>query len=194
MEEWSGCSKAEVRGEALRRRAALSPAQRGESERAILTHMREAEEFQTARSVMAYWGFGSEIDTRPLLGTILDEGKRLVMPKVNRISGELDLYEVKDLERDLMPGVWGIREPDPERCGPWQPADLQLVMVPGVAFDYHGGRIGYGKGFYDQLLANCAARKLAAAFECQVFERVPMDEKDVRMDKLITELSAVTFS
>jgi 5-formyltetrahydrofolate cyclo-ligase len=182
-----GCSKAELRALALQRRDALPAEVRGEYGRLILKRIFEMEEFCLAQVVMGYCGFGSEIDTGSLLREVVAQGKRLLLPKVNRAAGALDVYEVGDLEKDLVAGVWGIPEPDPVRCEARSAGDLELVIVPGVAFDRSGGRIGYGKGYYDGLLARCRAVTVAAAFEVQVFERVPMEAHDVRIGRVVTE-------
>ena len=96
---------------------------------------------------------------------------------------------MRDLDADLTPGPWGIREPDPRRCPPVRPGDVDLVLVPGVAFDAGGGRLGYGGGYYDRLLGTCAEATtlVAAAFEVQMVERVPMGPGDRRVDLVVTE-------
>jgi 5-formyltetrahydrofolate cyclo-ligase len=172
---------------ALQRRDALPAEVRDEYSRLILKCIFEMEEFRRAQVVMAYCGFGSEVDTAPLLREIVARGKRLLLPKVNRAARALDVYEVRDLEKDLVIGGWGIREPEPERCEAVRTGDVELVIVPGVAFDRSGGRIGYGKGYYDGLLAGCRAVTVGAAFEVQVFERVPMEAHDVRIGRVVTE-------
>jgi 5-formyltetrahydrofolate cyclo-ligase len=186
-EELSGCSKKELRALALRRRDALQVEVRREYGQLIVSRILETEEFRRAQTVMAYWSFGSEIDTGPLLRETVARGKRLLLPKVNRAAGALDVFEVRDLEKDLVVGGWGIREPDPVRCAVWLPEEVELAIVPGVAFDRSGGRIGYGKGYYDGLLAGCRAVTIAGAFEVQVFERVPMEAHDVRIGRIVTE-------
>lgn len=188
MEKLSGSSKAELRAIALQRRDALSPSLRRDYGQIILDRILAMEQFRQARTVMAYCGFGSEIDTAPLLRAILEGGKTLVLPKINRPAGVLDIYQVGDRETGLVTGVWGIREPNPARCVLKTPADLNVVLVPGVAFDRKGGRIGYGKGYYDKLLAQCRhACKIAGAFEAQVFDSVPMAPHDIPVDALVTE-------
>jgi 5-formyltetrahydrofolate cyclo-ligase len=183
MEKSSGFSKAELRAIALERRNAL-----GQSGRVMIDHILATEQFRRARIVMAYWSIGSEIDTTPFLNAVLESGKTLVLPKINRSAGVLDLYQVANLGTDLQTGIWNIREPNPTICAPADPSDLDLILVPGVAFDRHGGRVGHGKGYYDKLLAQCPrAYKIAAAFEAQVFDKVPMNPHDIPIDALITE-------
>ena len=177
---------------ALGRREALPPALRKNYGEAILKRILVMDDFRRAKVVLAYCSFGSEIDTLPLLHAVLEGGKTLLLPKVNRGLDALDVYEVKNLHTDLRAGVWGIREPDPAVCGVHGLADIQLILVPGVAFDRQGGRIGYGKGYYDKLLASCHRmghypRTIAAAFEVQLVGAVPMEAHDVPVDLLVTE-------
>jgi 5-formyltetrahydrofolate cyclo-ligase len=183
MEKSLASSKADLRVIALERRNAVS-----QSGRAMIDHILATEQFQRARTVMGYWSIGSEIDTLPFLQAALDNNKTLILPKINRLAGVLDLYQVTNLETDLQTGIWNIREPNPTTCKPATPTQIDLILVPGVAFDRQGGRLGHGKGYYDRLLAQCPnAYKIAAAFEAQVFDRVPMDPHDIPIDQLVTE-------
>jgi 5-formyltetrahydrofolate cyclo-ligase len=187
-------NKAEIREFALRRRDALTPSERSDSGRAIVNHILAMKEFREARAVMAYCGFGSEIDTIPLLAAVLEARKMLLLPRVNRSAGLLDVYEVKNLDTDLRPGVWGIPEPNPEACVLHALTDIDLIVLPGAAFDRKGGRIGYGKGYYDKLLASCHRmnhypRTVAGAFDVQVVDAIPMEAHDVVIDVLVTESS-----
>ncbi len=92
-------------------------------------------------------------------------------------------------ETELVAGVWGIREPDPARCAPMATDEPDLVLVPGVAFDIRGGRIGYGAAYYDRLLGRCppGTPLVAAAFEVQIVDAVPMEPHDRRVDRIVTE-------
>ncbi len=147
-------------------------------------------EYAAAATVMAYVGFGDEVRTRAFLCAAMAEGKRVVVPYCQ--GGELALFALEALD-ELAPGTLGIPEPKTElRSLPGRrmaPGALDLVMVPGVAFDRRGGRVGHGKGYYDRLLARLRPETLAAAvaFECQVFAEVPMGPHDVPMHRLITE-------
>ena len=185
-------SKAEIRSSALRRRDALPPSVRQDYGRTILNRILAMDVFRGSQTVMAYSSFGSEIDMLPLLLAVLGSGKTLLLPKVKRAVGGLEVYEVRNIESDLRVGPWGILEPSPEICACRAPSGQELILVPGVAFDRQGGRIGYGRGYYDKLLASCSAvnhfpRTIAAAFEVQVVDAVPMEPHDVRIDMLVTE-------
>lgn len=185
-------AKADIRALAIARRDALPPALRAEAGNKIIRQILALKEFSDARTVFAYYGFGSEIDTTPLLHTVLGENKTLLLPRVNRAAGVLDLYEVRNLQTDLRAGVWGIPEPNPEIAILTSPANIDLVIAPGAAFDRTGGRIGYGKGYYDKLLATCHQLQcypliVAGAFDVQLIDAVPLEPHDVLIDMLITE-------
>ncbi|HVP00038.1 MAG TPA: 5-formyltetrahydrofolate cyclo-ligase [Bryobacteraceae bacterium] len=187
----SASLKAEIRAQALQRRDALPLSVRRNSGNAILSRILAMDELRGARTILAYCSIGSEIDTTPLLNAVLGGGRTLVLPKLNAGGGGLDLYRVKNLGGDLRPGAWGIREPDSSLCEPCPAADIELILVPGVAFDRRGARLGYGKGYYDKLLASMhpRPRTVAAAFDVQVVDAIPMEPHDVPVDTVVTETS-----
>lgn len=183
-------AKSSLRESVLARREAMDSRARVDKSRDIMRTISGLESYLGSGVVLAYAGFGSELQTDGFLRRTLELGKILVLPRVNRETKSLDIYEVRDPERDLTPGAWGIREPDPERCAPADLRSVDFVLVPGVAFDVLGGRLGYGAGFYDRLLSAdqaAEARLVAGAFEIQMVDEVPMTELDVFVDMVVTE-------
>ena len=183
-------TKAYLRETVLRRRDAMDAATRTALSRAILGEISALAAYRAAGAVLAYAGFGSELETDAFLRRTLDEGKTLLLPRVDRRNRLLDVYEVGDLVGDLEAGTWGIREPRPDRCAMYDPAAADFVLLPGLAFDARGRRLGYGGGFYDRLLSGSLSPRawlVAGAFEVQMVEEVPMDEHDVPMDAVVTE-------
>jgi len=148
-------------------------------------------EYTAARTVLFYVDVRSEVRTRHYLAAALTHGKKIVVPWCND-RGELELFHLENME-ELATGMYRILEPRPElRSLPARqvdPRDLDLVMVPGVAFDRSGGRMGHGKGYYDKLLQHARpdAPLVALAFECQLFPEIPTAPHDIFMDKIITE-------
>lgn len=123
-----------------------------EPSRVIVGKVLAMEAYRRAGVVTAYAGLGSEARTGPFLRSLLEAGKRLVLPRVDRERGALGLYEIRDLARDPEAGVWGISEP---KGNPRAAVDLgavDLALVPGAAFDLRGGRLGHGAGYYDKPL------------------------------------------
>jgi 5-formyltetrahydrofolate cyclo-ligase len=184
--------KGKIRRQALRARDLLTPAERTDKSRLIFTRVVQAWEFQQAETILAYAHFRSEVQTDLLLQAILDAGKRLALPRVNRKRHELDLYLVTDPARQLVPGGWGIPEPDPAQCPLVPLGEIGSVIAPGVAFDPWGGRTGYGGGFYDRLLNALSPEQarvcLGLAFEAQIFYEVPRGLFDAHVGALATEL------
>jgi 5-formyltetrahydrofolate cyclo-ligase len=148
-------------------------------------------EYQAARTVLFYLDVRAEVRTRHYLPTALGHGKKIVVPYC--VAGEeLELFHLESM-KELVVGMYKILEPRPElREASAKRVDvreLDVVMVPGVAFDRRGGRMGHGKGYYDKLLehARPGTPLVALAFECQLFADLPMQPHDVFMDKIITE-------
>ena len=158
--------------------------------RRIMDRLLDLPQYQQARTVMLYIGVHSEVRTQEYVPRILAGGRRLVVPFCQ--GDELGLFLLSDLN-ELEPSGFGLWEPPPGmRAQADRQADvreLDLIAVPGVAFDRRGGRLGHGKAYYDRLL--CNARRDAAlvglAFECQLLAEVPTGRRDVFMDLVITE-------
>lgn len=113
----------------------------------------------------------------------LASGKRVVLPKVK--GKELELFEIRNLDSDVSPGAWGI--PEPRGSALVRLDELDVIIVPGAAFDARGNRLGYGAGFYDKLLSAFKKLTIAVAFEEQIVPKVPADPHDVPVQKIVTE-------
>ncbi|MFO0926130.1 MAG: 5-formyltetrahydrofolate cyclo-ligase [Gemmataceae bacterium] len=150
-------------------------------------------EYQAARTVMYYVDVRSEVRTRHALPAALTHGKKIVVPYC--VNNELELFWLQDMD-ELAVGMYRILEPKVElRDRPDKRVDvkeLDLIMVPGVAFDRDGGRMGHGFGYYDKLLEHARpdAPLVALAFECQLFPEIPTQAHDVFMDWILTEKGA----
>jgi 5-formyltetrahydrofolate cyclo-ligase len=147
-------------------------------------------QYAAAGTVMFYVDVRTEVRTRQYLPEALQHGKRIVVPYC--VDNELELFHLASMD-ELAIGMYKILEPKPElRNLPGkrlEPADLDLVMVPGVAFDRTGARMGHGFGYYDKLLEHARpdAPLVALAFECQLFPEIPTQDHDIFMDSIITE-------
>ncbi len=141
--------------------------------------------FTSARTVLAFVSLPDELDTSSLLRAILAAGKRLAVPRVLVATGQLEAVTLTTLD-DLIPGSFGVREP---RGGTVIALSaIDVAIVPGVAFDRRGGRLGRGGGFYDRCLVTRAGLLTCGlAFATQVVERVPMQDGDQRVKWLATE-------
>lgn len=147
-------------------------------------------EYQAARTVMFYVDVRTEVRTREFLPAALTHGKRVIVPYC--VEGELELFHLQHMD-ELTVGMYRILEPKPELRGLAEKradvAEVDLIMVPGVAFDRRGARMGHGKGYYDKLLEHARPDTplVALAFECQLFDEIPTAAHDVFMNKIITE-------
>jgi 5-formyltetrahydrofolate cyclo-ligase len=178
----------------LARRAAAPPAARASWSESITRHLIALGRVQAAGTVLAYLSFGDELDTHAFVDWLLAQGKRLALPRVNREARRLDLFLVSDPASQTAAGTWGIREPVLERCEAVDLAQIDLILVPGVAFTAAGARLGYGGGYYDRLIASGAARPptIAAAFGLQIVAELPLSPSDVAVDLVITEAGPLT--
>ena len=181
-------AKAALRQTVLVRRDAADVASRIRNSQTITQKLVALPAYRAADVVAAYASFGSEFDTTEFLASILGDGKQLLLPRINHAQRTLELRHVIDPGADLVPGVWGIREPA-ERCPIKSVATVEFMLVPGVAYTARGARLGYGGGFYDRLLASLDRRvvRIAAAFATQLVDHLPEGPLDQRVDQVVTE-------
>jgi len=144
--------------------------------------------FEAAGTVLLYVSaFAEEITTGPALREVLSRGKRLVCPRVNRPARRLRLYQVDDPGSDLIPGSMGIPEPR-HHLAAVSPEEIDWALVPGLAFDDRGFRIGRGAGYYDRLLPTLRpdAPRWALAYDCQWVESLPTEPHDQPLDGIVS--------
>jgi len=181
-------AKLALRREILAERDRLSEGERAAMSESITERLLAMQELRDGRTVMAFWSFGSEVDTLPLLERLEAAGKRVALPRIE----DRDVVPVAYATGDpLSETSFGAREPASGRR--LEPSELDVVVVPGVAFDGGGGRVGYGAGFYDRLLGMVRddAFAVAVAFGLQVVERVPSGGADRRVNAVVTEREVV---
>ena len=185
--------KAALRREVLARRSALTD--RASRSVAIEARLRALGEFEGAGTIASYIGVGDEVATTALLEDALARGITVAVPW--RDGNDLHLVRIVSLD-ELVPVSFGLLEPPDElaRTRLLPPEEAALLLIPGVAFDRKGGRLGHGKGFYDRLLerAGTAPLRVALCFECQLVEQVPMVAGDEPMDLVVTEAAVYRVS
>jgi len=181
-------AKRAVRERAMRERDQMPEALPTAAGQAIAATLMARPDFTQAQTVLVTLPFGSEWDTRPLLSAAVEQGKTVVMPRVNSASRMLELYAITDPHHDVAPGFGGIPEPQ-AHCPAVMVGAIDWVLVPGVVFDTSGSRIGYGGGYYDRLLPmlRVDARRVAGAFELQIVDNVPAAAHDLAVDTIVTE-------
>ncbi len=162
--------------------------------REVMERVSRMSAYLVADTVLAYLNFGAELAVEDWVRQALSDGKRVLLPRVNRASRHLELYQVRDLQHDVAPGLWGIREPLVERCAREERlGTVDFVLLPGVAFSRGGARLGYGGGFYDRLLAHMPNRPalVAGAFGLQVVGEIPQEPTDCRVEWVVTERETI---
>jgi 5-formyltetrahydrofolate cyclo-ligase len=215
--------KQSIRQRILSEREQLSAGLRAQYSDAIVRRIVQIPEYQTARVVLGYMNFGAEFESELWVRQALADGKQLLLPKVNGVTNELDVYRVTDLQRDLAPGLWNIREPLPERCAKVDVLEeVDFILLPGVAFGRDGARLGYGGGYYDKLLMKLLAIRLgeqttlaeslviarldqncgvahslalvAGAYSMQLVEGIPQEATDRKVQWIVTENETIDCS
>ncbi len=172
-----------LRKQVLAARDSLLPKERTAKSREIEERLFSLPEFTSAHVVMFFASFRTEVETGAMIKRALSSGKRVILPKVQ--GKELALYEISDFDDDVVPGAWGI--PEPTGAKPAKLDDIDLMIMPGAAFDERGNRLGYGAGFYDRILPTFGKKTIALAFEAQIVPDVPADPHDVPVNKIVTE-------
>ena len=142
----------------------------------------DTREYKNARRLMAYWAIGSELSLECLISHALDSGRELYLPVCAR-DGSMEGARLTG-EDKLARGACGVPEPAGEIAAP---EELDLIIAPMLAFNSKCFRIGWGRGYYDRYLIRTQAKRLGAAFSCQLDEGLMVKPHDVRLDKIITE-------
>ncbi|MFZ3066025.1 MAG: 5-formyltetrahydrofolate cyclo-ligase [Nitrospirota bacterium] len=181
--------KKRLRKEIIDKRNNLSITERFDASKRIKDALFSLPVFKDTKSVHFFVSFGSEVITSEMIKEAIKMGKSVFVPFVDREKKELRLSEIKDFFKELEPGYWGILEPKKEYRRDASINDVDLMVMPGVAFDENGHRLGYGMAFYDKLLSS---RKkdtplVAIAFDMQVVDDVPCERHDILIDKIVTE-------
>lgn len=182
--------KRSLREQALKCRSALAPHERTAAEAAIQNAFMALTEYCAAKSLALYSPVRGEVATDKVLADALSSGKKVYLPAVTAKGIVFRRFEA---DGQLDSGSFGILEPsiDAEVA---EAENLDLIVVPGVAFSVAGDRIGYGKGYYDKALHHLETkgRLMAFCFECQLVEAITGEPHDVTMDRIITERRVVT--
>jgi len=185
-------AKLALRRELLAARDALPEATRAAAAAAIVARLAALPSFAAARCVLLTLPYRSEWDTRALVRIAIAAGKTVAIPRVDTAARMLEARAIVDPDVDAEPGFRGIPEPRAGRPR-IEPAAIDWVLVPGVAFDAAGRRLGYGGGYYDRLLPLVppSTPRVAGAFDLQIVPRVPAAPHDLAVDAVVTESRAI---
>ncbi|MEM2608742.1 MAG: 5-formyltetrahydrofolate cyclo-ligase [Thermoproteota archaeon] len=192
-----GCNipsvKDEVREIVLKRILSLTEEQKRSKSLAIISRLKKLEEFSKAKVVMTYVSKSDEVDTTELIKDMLRSGKRVIVPVVDKEEKDLIPCEISSLE-ELGLGTFGVMEPKPNNANVVDLNEIDLLIVPGRAFDKKCNRLGRGMGYFDRFLKRQIRGKvIGLAFSEQVFENIPIDENDVKVDAVVTEYEVIRW-
>lgn len=182
-------TKKELRAEVKKRRAEADLAVLHVASVRIMESFAALTEYKEATLLLAYVDAKREVETRLLMHRAWQDGKRVAVPRVDG-DGIMHYYDIESLD-DLEPGSFGIMEP--KKSCPLCETEMGLMLMPGVAFDEHCHRVGYGGGYYDRYLERHPGLvHIALAFSFQVFPEVPFEEHDILPEMIVTEERILT--
>jgi len=188
-------TKAEIRKKILEARKSLTINEIEVKSEAILQNVLKTPEYMEADNILLYADHDNEVMTRGIFDDALARGKRIYFPKADSLTNTMVFYQTTSASQ-LERGFMGICEPkeNPRLRYCFHADEDTLVILPGVAFDTAGFRLGYGKGFYDKFLSNKRQLStMALAFACQIVEVLPNEPHDIKMDKIVTEEIIYSF-
>ena len=180
--------KNSIRKEVLKKRDDIPRKIKTDKNLIIKEKLFSLHEFINAEIIFFYASFRSEVATHTMIKESLEMGKRVMLPKVQIDGHMVKLYEIQDIS-ELSPGHMGIPEPSFTNIYSLSIDQANIIIIPGVAFDYSGNRLGYGGGYYDMLLAQRKKKVpiIALAYEEQLVDEIPSEPHDVKIDMIITD-------
>ena len=184
--------KQKLKDEIFRKRKSLPKSEVDEKSAAIREKLFSLNEFKDSKNILFYVSFNNEVDTietiKELLKNKEENKKNIIVPYVEKNNPILQLSKLNSFD-DLEPKTFGILEPKDGKIKKFDANELGLVIVPGIAFDENGHRIGYGYGYYDRFLRklNKNKTKIGLCYDFQLVDKIPEEKHDVPMDIIITE-------
>jgi 5-formyltetrahydrofolate cyclo-ligase len=176
-------SKIEIRAKIQTALARISPAVRAVESIDLCARLKM--QAQSARTILFFAPLPDELDVWPLMEEFLAAGKTVALPFFEAQGNNYTARQVKNVATDVAGGKFGVREPG-SNCLEIPLDRFDLVLVPGLAFDLSGNRLGRGKGFYDRLLAAASGVKSGVGYDFQVLEKIPVEPHDAGVDFIMT--------
>lgn len=189
MFQLSDTEKRSIRSKILKLREALTPVEWKDRSARIRQRLLRSKVWQEANHIALYHSVKKEVDTTGLIEAAWEEQKLVYLPKCEPKRRLLTFYRIDSFDQ-LEVVYYGLPEPDPARCAPLEMSQLDLAVVPGLAFDRQGYRLGYGGGYYDRFLAGLpdGVITLSLAFQFQVWaDPLPRDTYDLPVHTILTE-------
>ncbi|MBQ9757737.1 MAG: 5-formyltetrahydrofolate cyclo-ligase [Clostridia bacterium] len=176
--------KAEIRKINKEKRAAMKDAEVKEKSLAIAKTFLDSGIYKNAKTIMVYMPLGNEVDTKEIIASAFSDGKRIVVPVTDAETGEMIASEIRE-NTAFEKGAFSVFEPVEK--AEIDPQQIDAVLVPGIAFDKKGGRIGFGKGCYDRFLKKTKALRIGLCYAFQLCDEIDEESHDIKMDFVITE-------
>lgn len=178
-----------VRKEIIGLRDQMSKEEHREKSARIKDLLFSLDSFKEAKNIFLFISFGSEIDTHPIIEDALKMGKHIGVPVTDNKTKTMRVSRIKDFNKDLEIGNYNILEPRKESYDFMDPNEIDLILVPGLAFDREGYRVGYGGGFYDRFFSKITGdtKKIGLFFDLQEIQKCPINEFDIPLDYIISE-------
>jgi len=187
-------NKEEIRRKILKKRLYLSKEDIKNKSQQVFLNLTDTVEYKNSRDIMFYVATRSEVQTEEMIKTSMKMGKNVFVPIILPECINLAPSKIFDFDIELEKGKKGILEPKKEYHRLFPPENIDLIIVPGVAFDLSGNRIGRGFGYYDNFLRKVhpSTKIIALAFEMQIVKKIPNDKNDIPVHKIITEKRIIT--
>ncbi len=186
--------KKSLRTSILARRNTLSHEERYQKSMLITRKLFDLEEFHKLSSILFYVAARSEVQTEDMIKQAIKQGKRVLVPITDTENKRLFISELHDFDIELAKGAYGIMEPMEIYQRFVSLSEVEMIIVPGVAFDRQGYRIGYGGGYYDRMLESIPQKHkdtkvclVGVCFECQLIDAIPIESHDMAVEIIITE-------
>lgn len=182
-------SKKSLIGEVLEKMSMLTQEEREAKQKAVESNLLSFANFLEAEFVLLYIQRSTELPTERIIRTSLDVRKGIVLPAYSESRHSITLLRINNYDTDIIKTESDILEPDPNVCKKIPLDMIDVAMIPGLAFDEKGGRVGFGDGFYNRLISKLpeTTRKVAIAFEEQLVEHIPMESRKYNLDIIITD-------
>lgn len=182
-------SKKSLIGEVLEKMSMLTHEEREAKQKAVESNLLSFANFLEAEFVLLYIQRSTELPTERIIRTSLDVRKGIVLPAYSESRHSITLLRINNYDTDIIKTESDILEPDPNVCKKIPLDMIDVAMIPGLAFDEKGGRVGFGDGFYNRLISKLpeTTRKVAIAFEEQLVEHIPMESRKYNLDIIITD-------
>lgn len=185
--------KCKIRQRILTKRRNLDKSYVENVSKKIYQRLKNISEYQKARTIMFYVSKDNEVETHKMIEDTIKIGKHVCVPYTDRLNKRIYPVMIKDLEKDLELGSFGVLEP--KKKNKTDTNFIDLIITPGIAFDKDGYRLGWGKGYYDRFLGETGkVPKIGLAFEFQIVPKLPRDRHDIPVDMVITEKRLIKFN